>query len=130
MDHTEDGTGVGSERISFTHETSSRGSKEDVAVAVSQRILRPTGASLSGGVLRPPTNDFPRLPSSIWIGSIPIVSHQIETRKLLCNRSRVGACPPPSNVAAEELAMTNSLESATLWGGVGGGEALIVSLRY
>ena len=37
------------------------------------------------------------------------------------SRSRVGACPPPRNVAAKELAITNSLKSATLWGGVGGG---------
>jgi hypothetical protein len=29
--------------------------------------------------------------------------------------------PPPRNIAAKELAMTNSLEAATLWGGVGGG---------
>ncbi len=38
------------------------------------------------------------------------------------NRSRGGACPPPRNVAAKELAITDSLKSATLWGGVGGGE--------
>ena len=38
------------------------------------------------------------------------------------NRSRAGACPPPRNVAAKEFAVTNSLKSATLWGGVGGGE--------
>jgi hypothetical protein len=30
--------------------------------------------------------------------------------------------PRERNVAAEELAVTNSLKSATLWGGVGGGE--------
>ena len=38
------------------------------------------------------------------------------------NGSRGGACPPPRNVAAQELAITDSLKSATLWGGVGGGE--------
>jgi hypothetical protein len=59
---------IGSQRISFTHETSSRGSKEDVTVAVSQRILRSTGTSPGGGVLRPPANDFPGLRSSMWIG--------------------------------------------------------------
>jgi hypothetical protein len=43
----------------------------------------------------------------------------------VCNngdRSRVGACPPPRNVAAKERDITDSLISATLWGGVGGGE--------
>ena len=33
------------------------------------------------------------------------------------NRSRVGACPPPRNVAAEDFGGTDSLKSATLWGG-------------
>jgi anti-anti-sigma factor len=33
------------------------------------------------------------------------------------NRSRAGACPPPRRVAAKELAITNSLKSATLRGG-------------
>jgi hypothetical protein len=33
------------------------------------------------------------------------------------NRSRGGACPPPRNVAAQEIAIQNSLKSATLWGG-------------
>jgi hypothetical protein len=37
------------------------------------------------------------------------------------NRSRVSACPPPRNVAAKKLALMDSLQSATLWGGVGGG---------
>jgi hypothetical protein len=37
------------------------------------------------------------------------------------NGSGVGACPPPRNVAAEDLDGTDSLKSATLWGGVGGG---------
>jgi hypothetical protein len=36
-------------------------------------------------------------------------------------RSRGVRCPPPRNVAAQEFAITNSLKSATLWGGVGGG---------
>jgi hypothetical protein len=44
------------------------------------------------------------------------------TCHLVGNRSRGGACPSPRNVAAKELAMTDSLKSATLWGGVGGGE--------
>jgi hypothetical protein len=38
------------------------------------------------------------------------------------NGSRLGACPPPRNVAAQGLTITNSPESATLWGGVRGGE--------
>ncbi len=35
-----------------------------------------------------------------------------------CGRSRVATSPPPRNVAAIEPAITESLESATLWGGV------------
>jgi hypothetical protein len=39
---------VDRQRISFTHETSSRGSKGDVTVAVSQRILRSSETSPGG----------------------------------------------------------------------------------
>ena len=104
MDHTEDGTRVRSQRISFTHETSSRGSKEDVTVAVSERILRSPGTSPGGGVLRPPVNDFPELPSSMSIGSIPIVSHQIETRKL-----QVPPTPNPEGVLQHDVRCTDTI---------------------
>ena len=46
------------------------------------------------------------------------------------NRSRVGACPPPRKVAAKELAIADSLKSATLWGGVGGGETRRTALFF
>ena len=46
---------------------------------------------------------------------------KLELRNGSSNRSRGGACPPPRNVAANELAMTDSLKSATLWGGWGRG---------
>jgi hypothetical protein len=47
-----------------------------------------------------------------------------------CNCSRVGAYPPPRNVAAEDLDGTNSLKSATLWGGVGGGTSSWIALSF
>ena len=46
------------------------------------------------------------------------------------NRSRGGTCPPPRNVAAKELALTDPLQSATLWGGVGGGETRQIALSF
>jgi hypothetical protein len=44
------------------------------------------------------------------------------------NRSRVGASPPPRNVAAMEPAITDPLKSATLWGGVGGGDTRQIAM--
>jgi hypothetical protein len=39
-------------------------------------------------------------------------------------------CPPPRNVAEEDLDGTNSLKSATLWGGVEGGETRQIALPF
>ena len=44
---------------------------------------------------------------------------------MLCQKVTVHGsvrAPPPRNVAAEDFDGTDSLKSATLWGGVGGGE--------
>jgi S1-C subfamily serine protease len=53
---------------------------------------------------------------AVWTASFLVIS----LVSMPGNRSRVGAGPPPRNVAAKELAFTDSLQSATLWGGAGG----------
>ena len=50
---------------------------------------------------------------------IPVVNRDVQFLVTVHGSERA---PPPRNVAVKEVSMTDTLKSATLWGGVGGGE--------